>query len=358
MKNINSTARIMIVDDTEQNIQLLGQALAKEGYEIIVATNGAEAIKTLEHITPDLILLDVMMPQMDGFEACSIIKKNEKTKNIPIIFLTARVETEDIVKGFELGAVDYIAKPFNLMELYTRVKNHLELKKRDNDNKELIHILAHDLATPFNAIISLTEILDLFNDVNELKTLIGQLNTTARNAKDLIDLVRKMRSLEEGKIELAHCNLTELIRQAVELLKDKLKAKNISVNMSADEKVEVLADKISLLNSVLLNLLTNAIKFSYPASEINICVEKQNNKVRFSITDTGIGMPESLLEKLFEMNRTTSRPGTQNEKGTGFGMPLIKKFILAYGAEINIKSVSETDNPSSHGTTIEILFNS
>jgi DNA-binding response OmpR family regulator len=119
---------ILIVDDTPKNIQLLGTILKNIGYKIIVATNGLQALEILEKVKPDLILLDVMMPELDGYETCKRIKSNENLKDIPVIFLTAKTQPEDIVKGFELGAVDYIIKPFNSSELIARVKTHLELK--------------------------------------------------------------------------------------------------------------------------------------------------------------------------------------------------------------------------------------
>ncbi len=125
-------ARVLIVDDTQKNIQLLGSVLQDKGYELYIAQNGLQAIKIAEKFLPDLILLDILMPEMDGFETCKRLKTAETTKHIPIIFLTAKTETEDIVNGFELGAVDYITKPFNPTELLVRVNTHLELKR----NKE------------------------------------------------------------------------------------------------------------------------------------------------------------------------------------------------------------------------------
>lgn len=120
--------RILIVDDNLNNLQLLGKILTDNGYEVIVATSGAQALKNIEKKDPDLILLDIMMPDMDGFEVCKRLKANDITKHIPVIFITAKKETDDIVKGFEVGAIDYITKPFNTMELLVRVKTHIEMK--------------------------------------------------------------------------------------------------------------------------------------------------------------------------------------------------------------------------------------
>lgn len=128
---------ILIVDDILNNLQIIGNTLIDEGYEISMAQNGKQALEMVENIQPDLILLDVMMPEMDGFEACAKFKENEMTKNIPIIFLTAKNETEDIVKGFEVGGIDYIVKPFNSSELLARVKTYLELKRSRELNAQI-----------------------------------------------------------------------------------------------------------------------------------------------------------------------------------------------------------------------------
>ncbi len=132
MEFTNYTFRVLVVDDTPKNIQLLLTILSRKTYEIHVANNGIQALRKAQMVIPDLILLDVMMPEMDGFETCRQLKSNPDTENIPVIFLTARTETEDIVKGFELGAVDYITKPFNSAELLARVHTHLELKRKEN----------------------------------------------------------------------------------------------------------------------------------------------------------------------------------------------------------------------------------
>jgi DNA-binding response OmpR family regulator len=126
---------VLIVDDILNNLQIIGNTLIDEGYEISMATNGTQALAMVDTVLPDLILLDVMMPDMDGFEVCRILKENEITKDIPVIFLTAKNETEDIVKGFEAGGIDYIVKPFNSSELLARVNTYVELKR----SKELFN---------------------------------------------------------------------------------------------------------------------------------------------------------------------------------------------------------------------------
>lgn len=149
-----NNARVLIVDDTPENIQLLGSMLKSEGYQLNIAQNGLQAIDMVKKVKPDLILLDVMMPELDGHETCKRLKNSPKTQDIPVIFLTGKVETEDIMKGFELGAVDYLPKPFNQKELLLRVQTHLKLKlandKLDKFKIELSSHLPQDIQNKFS----------------------------------------------------------------------------------------------------------------------------------------------------------------------------------------------------------------
>ncbi|QTA78153.1 Signal transduction response regulator, receiver domain [Desulfonema limicola] len=167
MSNDLENARILIVDDMATNLQVLGTILKERGFHTNIARNGREAIVRAEKVCPDLILLDVMMPEMDGFEACRQLKNIETTKHIPIIFLTAKTETESVVKGFDLGAADYVLKPFNSAELLARVQTHLDLKR----SRDIIDQKNQDLLDKNKALIKLNK--DLQNALAEIKTLKG-----------------------------------------------------------------------------------------------------------------------------------------------------------------------------------------
>ncbi|GBC59587.1 hypothetical protein DENIS_0526 [Desulfonema ishimotonii] len=157
----NGNDRILIVDDNPRNIQVLGTILRQNGYQLVVAQNGVQALKAVEKAWPDLILLDVMMPEPDGFETCRRLKASRHTEDIPVIFLTARTEPEDIAKGFELGAVDYITKPFNALELLSRVKTHIELTHRRKLQGviEMAGAVCHEMNQPLQSILGYAELL-------------------------------------------------------------------------------------------------------------------------------------------------------------------------------------------------------
>ncbi|MCP4349487.1 MAG: hybrid sensor histidine kinase/response regulator [Desulfobacterales bacterium] len=348
---------ILIVDDIPENLQVLGNILDSKGYHFTPATNGRHALKIVEKRLPDLILLDIMMPEMDGYEVCKILKDSSRSKDVPVIFLTAKTETDDIIRGFELGAVDYITKPFNATELLIRIKTHLEILKVSNERKELLHVLCHDLANPFASIVSA---LGIIKDYTGFERIKEHLVAAAVNGLKIIELVRAIRALEENKteLELKPVNLKKAIDSSMFMLKQKFVEKDIELIADVHEKLEVLAEETSLINSVINNIFTNAVKFSYPGSKINVRTIQEDDMVIISIRDFGVGMSKELQRDVFDMRKNTTRNGTKGETGTGFGMPLVKKFIHAYGGNLGISSTEKNENRQDHGTEIKLMLKS
>jgi len=349
---------ILIVDDAPKNIQVLGTVLKEKGYQIKAATDGKQALAAVEKSLPDLILLDIMMPEMDGFATIKALKENPATRDIPVIFLTAKTETDDVVRGFELGAVDYVTKPFNSAELLARVKTHIDLKNANEqisnisrERKELVHVLCHDLANPIGFVSS---VMDLNKeDSTMLEQMKEHIEKSMHNSLEIINLVRTMMALEDNKIDLttSQFELESMIRESIAILDLKAKAKQITFDVSIPENQKVMVERVSFVNSVINNILTNAIKFSDTGGKIKISAREENDRVILVIKDNGIGMSEKLLQDLFDIRKKTSRKGTAGETGTGFGMPLIQKFVHAYGGEIRVSS-REKSAGGEHGTEI------
>lgn len=205
-----TTGRILVVDDTPANIQTLAATLKEKGYQISVATNGKQALEVLKRVQPDLILLDVMMPEMDGFETCRQLKASGQWRQIPVIFLTAKTETEDIVRGFELGAVDYVGKPFNAHELLARVHTHLTIDRLHRENERLLlNILPAPVADRLKSgeesiADHFAEVSVLFADIAEFTTLSGRLAPAP--------LVSMLNELFSEFDELAHRHGVEKIK--------------------------------------------------------------------------------------------------------------------------------------------------
>jgi two-component system, sensor histidine kinase and response regulator len=344
----NSKQEILIVDDVQKNIQYIGSILAEKGYGLLIATDGVMALNTIEKRKPDLILLDINMPKMDGFETISKLKQSPIYSDIPVIFLTARNQMDDLVKAFELGAVDYISKPFQPAELLARVRTHLELKAKEKvleekseTIRELLRMLLHDISNPLTGLKGVIDIC--MEDPSFFEESKDLLNASLSGCFDIIRSVREMYSLEDGKkiLEIKSVDLENVLKRVLLILHNVLKEKNIKVTCKLAKNSIFLADEASFSNSVFSNLLTNAIKFSNPNSEIIIESQKIDKVIIISIQDYGIGIPPRILENLFNFQAPTSRLGTMGEKGTGYGMPLVKKLIEAYGGKIAIESYED-----------------
>lgn len=352
---------VLIVDDTPANIQVLGQILSGEGYKIIIASNGLQALKSVEHHIPDLVLLDINMPEMDGFETCRQLKKMDVFHNIPILFLTARTDAEDIVSAFKIGGADYITKPFNPSELIARIHFHLALKEKtellkeaNEKNKALIRVLLHDLLNPIGAIQSANElVLEGDEESGEMSLLIKK---AVENCLSVLDSVRKMYRIDEKQYvpSLTTICLKDTIESSAKIFTHRLLEKNLTIKIDISKDVQVVVDESPFIHSVFNNLLTNAIKFSYPNSEIIIKATIENDFAVLSVKDSGIGMPEEILDHLFDIGKSVSRKGTKGEQGTGYGMPLVKKFIEMFGGKVEIDSIDKTNE--NHGTEVRLYL--
>ncbi len=353
---------ILIVDDNPKNLQMLAAVLSQNKYRVVVAQNGLQAIKSIETIFPDLILLDVVMPEMDGFETCKRLKASPSMKDIPIIFLTARTEPEDILKGFELGAADYIVKPFNHLELLARVQTHLELRfsreiisrQRDELN-EILHILCHDLSNPLQAIVATLQLAR--NKPQVLEQKLETMHACCIRAIKLIQLVKSLQTTEEKTIPCtASVGLKESLMESIETLEHKFSQKNIRPVLDIGQDIDVIAEKTSLVNSIFNNILTNAVKFSYPDSKIMIRTSLEGEYISITIEDFGVGIAREIMDNLFKIDKKSTQYGTQGEKGTGFGMSIVKKFVTGYGGKIEVSSKEKSEYPVEHGTSVKITL--
>ncbi len=352
---------LLLVDDTPANIDVL-VGLLKADFDLKVANRGAKALKICETIERiDLILLDVMMPEMDGFEVCRILRSTPTTREIPIIFLTAKTEVDDIVKGFEVGANDYVAKPFRPAELLARVRTHLtlraqqrEIAKKNTELKEMLHLVCHDVANQF-AVVGMSLDLLANHPGQSIDRFLPRMTAATRNGVALTDLVRDLRRSEDKGMTLQAVSVQAAFAEALLLAEDKLRNKELQV-VADLPAVSVVAETCSLTNSVFGNILSNAIKFSRRGDRIEVAAEMAAGTIRVRMRDHGMGMPASVLEHLFDVGRSHSRKGTDGEKGTGFGMPLMHKFVTQYGGKVEVTSRDVAAHPDDHGTEFCIIL--
>lgn len=359
----NAKPTILIVDDIPENIQVISSILYQKGVNLAIAQNGQEALGIVAKRAPDLILLDVMMPDMDGFEVCQRIKALPELQTTPIIFLTGRIQTEDIVKGFEYGAVDYITKPFNPAELISRVFTHLDLKRsRDiiaaqnhqlaQQNQELqalnatkdkfFSIIAHDLKNPFNALLSLSALLkdELRHYAPEdIERYVKRIYESAERSYTLLENLLEWARAQTGRMPFdpQAIYLRNLVADTVRLLDSQAQNKQITVSADIPEAIVFSAD-MKMLAAVLRNFVSNAIKFTEPGGSVQISAQAREGWVAITVKDTGIGIKPEVLANLFRIDVQHSAIGTAQEKGTGLGLILCKEFIERHGGQIQVQS--------------------
>ncbi|HXE41443.1 MAG TPA: hybrid sensor histidine kinase/response regulator [Candidatus Baltobacteraceae bacterium] len=344
-------ARILVVDDQLTNIQIVGSILGGLDHEIIPASDGATALKRLALRKPDLILLDLLMPDMDGCEVCFQVKQNREWRDIPVVFLSAADDKDLIVRALEAGGVDYITKPFNHAELISRVRTQLALKNaRDRlkqlaeDKDELLGILAHDLKNHVGGMKMSAEIMrdqiEKFNDerLNKLSENI------LRSSGQLLSFVKEFlanAAADYGFVpKLAPVNFANVANNVIQqhLVAAKRKNLEIKTEFSAEDSM-VLADA-SALEQVLDNLLSNAIKFSPSGRKIFISVKPTLSHVECIVRDEGPGFTEEDKARMFHRyTRLSARP-TGGEPSTGLGLSIVRKLIRAMRGEIILESES------------------
>lgn len=344
---------LLIVDDLPKNLQILGTILRGEGYNVAAATSGNQALSILENSLPDLILLDIMMPELNGYEVCEKLKIDAATSNIPVIFLTAKNEIEDKIKGFEVGAVDFISKPFDHAELLARIQTHLELKKsRDlieemnkslraqtrelkklNEEKnEFLQIVAHDLKNPLHNIQLLTQELNQASSTNTNESkqhLCAQIFNNADRMLTLIKNFLNINAIEEGKITIRKeiVDLNKIVNSVIQNNEEYGKQKRIKIQFSSDNNYTINSDKDALAQ-IIDNLLSNAIKYSPFEKNIFISVFSEcENFVFFKVEDQGPGIKEEEAERLFKkFSRLSTRP-TGGEFSNGLGLSIAKQLV-------------------------------
>ena len=355
MASNNEEAKILLVDDSVQNLRLLGNMLREKNYQIALAQNGKEGLQLAAKILPDLILLDIMMPELDGYEVCKRLKEDEKTRHIPVIFLTAKTSNNDIVSGFQIGGVDYITKPFNKEELFMRIKTHLELKqahdkisrqaeslKELNATKDkMFSVISHDLRAPLGGIKSMLDLM--YEDQSANKQISLQSLNSLKNAADqtynlLENLLYWSRS-QRGRLvnNPEMINLYDLVIENMELLQTMSDNKKIEVNNQVDPHATALADR-NMVKTVLRNLIINAIKFTREKGQITMANEYKDGLLEVSVTDNGVGIQKQNLEKILNMKEYYTTFGTKREKGSGLGLNLCIDFIRRNNGELYIDS--------------------
>ena len=348
--SIQKIPNILIVDDIPANLKVLGDILKEEGYKVRPVPNGALALQVAEKERPDLILLDIMMPDMDGYEVCRRLKENKLLHDIPVIFISALSETNDVVKALKYGGVDYITKPFRAEEISARVKTHIKLRRQSIELQELnvtkdrfFSIIAHDLRGPMGGFMGLTDLLtEELNNMSmaEIQEFLGSMRDSATNLFKLLENLLQWARVQQGGIILSRERILfrQIITESLEMIQESAKKKGITIVCDISDQLEVFADS-NLIQTVIRNIVSNAVKFSTRGGTVNITAKTtEDESVEISVKDMGIGMNQNMVESLFRLDVKNGRPGTEGEQSTGLGLLLCKEFIEKHGGNISVES--------------------
>ena len=341
---------ILIVDDIPTNLKILDGILKGDGYKVRPVPNGLLALQAAEKERPDLILLDIMMPEMDGYEVCRKLKENPELVDVPVIFISALNDTQDIVKAFTSGGVDYITKPFQAEEVKARVATHLkicrqnlELKQLNAEKDKFFSIIAHDLRSPFTGFLGLTQILEeQLSDLSkeEILDFSTSMRISATKLFTLLENLLEWARIQQGLIPFTPetVQLLAVVNESIGMIKESASLKQIEIIYDIPDEITVVTDT-NILQTILRNLVSNAVKFTSKNGSIIISVLPQNDgSMVISIKDTGIGMSQHIMDNLFRIDVNTSRKGTDGETSTGLGLIICKDFIEKHGGKLWVES--------------------
>ena len=339
------SSHILIVDDNEYNRKILTRRLEKRGYQISAVETGEEALKLLEKQSIDLVLLDVMMPGIDGFEVLRQIRKEHSVIELPVIMATSLNAAEDIVHGMQMGANDYVTKPIDLAVAEVRIQTHLQVKHLTEERNRILEIVSHDIKKPLIIITDIldtlvTDYADFISTKPEVREMIDMVHDTSTDLNTLVEDFLDMRVMENGTIVLQKRaeDLNEIVKDVSNRFKHLARKKNISLKLRVAESIPKVECDRARITQVVENMLGNAIKFSPNDTEITLSTSVEKDSLVVSVSDQGPGIPAEEIDKVFmRFTRISNRPDA-DESSTGLGMSLCKNLVVLHDGEIGVRN--------------------
>lgn len=347
-----SAANILIVDDTPANLQILTAMLKKRGYEPRPVPNGKLALQAIKVERPDLVLLDINMPGMDGYAVCAEMKKNPDFAEIPVIFISAYCETGAKLRAFAAGGVDYVTKPFQVEEVEARVKMHLALRRQQMElersyrrlrelealRDNLVHMVIHDVRTPMTVIRAYLELLESEPLPEDSGSMVKEAAITTNSVIEMISSVLDVSKMEWGRLKLclAECDLVTIARQIMDEV--AVLTKRRKVTLLAKESSAPLRGDPTLLARVIQNLVGNAIQQTSIDGTIDIEISVEGDLVRLAVKDDGPGIAAEHHTRIFEKYGQVDSEQRKWKYSTGLGLTFCKLAVEAHGGRIGVES--------------------
>jgi signal transduction histidine kinase len=346
---------LLIVDDSPTNLQLLAGLLRQHGFIVRPVLSGELALQAARHEAPDLILLDINMPKMNGFEVCERLKADAGLKDIPVIFVSALDEVIDRIRAFGVGGVDYVTKPFQFEEVEARVRTHVALRRQQRQVTEsynrlaeleglrdsLVHMIVHDLRSPLMGILGLQE-LALEDPATQaspiLKECLSEAFSASTRLVDMVNSILDVSRLEAGKmpLNLQACGMNEMVRHGIALLAGLTAGREVTVTpWPSDAGVHCDPD---LIQRVISNLVGNAIKHTPRTTPIGVTVSTAADSVTVTVRDAGPGIPPEFLPRLFEKFGQADLRAKGRAFSTGLGLAFCELAVKAHGGTISVES--------------------
>jgi len=354
MNNTPTQDTLLIVDDIPANVLVLTEFFKIAGFKVLIAKDGKRAIQRAEYAHPDLILMDVMMPEMNGFDACRILKSRKSTREIPIIFMTALTDTVDKIKGFELGAADYITKPIQQEEVLARVNAHInlsklqqqlqvrttELEQRNMQLDAFARTVAHDLKNPLNTVVGYSdELVEICTEDNLLDDeLRSQLNLVAKAGHKMEDIINALlllaRTSNNEDIETQPLDMSSIIAQAQERLVDMMKDCQAEIRIL--DQFPMAKGYAPWVEEIWANYISNGIKYGGFPPKLELGADVQgDNMVRFWVRDNGLGLSEEAQAKLFT---PFTRLHQDSAEGHGLGLSIVQQIAEKLNGKVGVQS--------------------
>lgn len=351
---------VLVVDDSEMNVDLLENMLEHYNYTTYTTVRGSEAIKIAQTKLPEIILLDINMPGMDGYEVCRQLKADERTADIPVIFISALDDTDNIIEGFDVGGVDYITKPFKYREVIARIQTQVtllrqkrqieEMRQRETQHfesmdklrRQFIGSATHDLKNPLFVISGYADMLEMSPEVKDSDHLVAFVHSIQRGVDKMSDLVHDildLLQLETGvTLKKSKIDFTTFLEESIKDMRVRAKEKNVSLTLHKPDEIASINIDRQRFSRVIDNLVSNAIKYTESGGKVEVIGKVGHTTVVIEVVDDGLGIPEEMIPHLFQPFQRVNTEEHMSREGTGLGLSIVKTLVEQHSGTVEVKS--------------------